>query len=93
MENLPENWKLVESYDGNFIFEDELQEFCVSADFTKDIKPPYEIWFNQLKGSFTRIGFEDGAYSAHAFNETEALQKAVEMMGFINRKTLSPLSH
>lgn len=93
MENLPENWKLVESYDGTFIFEDELQEFCVSADFTEDIKPPYEIWFNQLKGNFTRIGFEDGAYSAHAFNETKALQKAVEMMGFINRKTHSPLSH
>ena len=93
MENLPENWKLVESYDGTFIFEDELQEFCVSADFTENMDPTYEIWYNQLKGTVTRIGFENGGYSTHAFNEIEALQKAVEMMVFINRKSLGPLSH
>ncbi len=85
MENLPENWKLAESYNGTFIFEDELQEFCVSADFTEGLEPAYEIWFNQLKGTFIRIGFESGAYSTHAFSETEALKKAVEMMVFINK--------
>ena len=84
MENLPGNWKLVESYDGTFIFEDQLQEFCVSADFTENMDPPYEIWYNQLKGTFTRIGFENGGYSTHAFNEMQAIERAIEMMNFIN---------
>jgi len=84
MENLPENWKMVESYDGTFIFEDELQEFCISADFTENMDPPYEIWYNQLRRTFTRIGFENGCYSTHAFNEMQAIERAIEMMNLIN---------
>ncbi len=85
MTNLPENWKLVESYDGTFIFEDEFQEFCVSADFTENMDPPYEIWYNQLKGTFTRIGFENGGYSTHAYKEVQAIERSIEMMNFINK--------
>ena len=52
------------------------------------MSPPYSINFQQLKGSFSRIGFEDGAYSTHAFSEAEALEKAIKMMEFINKKIL-----
>jgi|GEM_PF-6417054 hypothetical protein len=86
MNNIPKNWKLVEDYDGNFIYENIGAEFQISIDFTEQLQPPYSIYFNQLQGTFTKIGIEDGAYSTHAFSETEALQKAVEMMEFINRR-------
>ena len=86
MENLPQNWSLVEEYDGNFIYEDVDEEFQISIDFTEQIRPPYLICFTQLKGTFTKIGFEDGAYSTHAFVETEAKEKALQMMMFINGK-------
>ena len=86
MENLPENWTLVEEYDGNFIYENTEEEFQVAIDFTERLKPPYSICFHQLKGKFTKIGFEDGAYSTHAFEETEAKEKALQMMNFINGK-------
>lgn len=88
MENLPENWNLAEEYDGNFIFENDNQEFSVSIDQMGRIIPPYEISYQQLKGEFTRIGFDNGGYSTHAFNEAEAWQKAVEMMKFINLKMI-----
>ena len=89
MKNLPENWTLAEEYDGNFIYEDVDEEFQISIDFTEQIQPPYSICFQQLEGSFTKIGFEDGAYSTHAFEESEAKTKALEMMMFINSKKKS----
>ncbi len=85
MENLPKNWKLIEAYDGNFIFEDDLQEFSVSVDQMGAMNPPYEICYQQLKGEYTKIRFEKGGYSTHGFDEKQAIQKAVEMMLFINK--------
>lgn len=84
MNNLPEFWKLAEAYDGNFIFENDPEEFSVVVDQMGRMSPPYSINFQQLKGTFNRIGFENGAYSTHAFSEEEAIQKAFEMMKFIN---------
>ena len=89
MENLPENWNLVEEYEGNYIFEDAEKEFSVSIDQMGAMVPPYEISYQQLKGEFTKIGFDNGGYSTHAFNEKEALEKAVEIMELIHRKTLN----
>ncbi|MDT0645783.1 hypothetical protein RM545_03710 [Zunongwangia sp. F260] len=84
MKNIPENWQMVEQYEGNFIFEDAENQFSVSVDRMGNFTPPYEINFQQLSGTFTKIGFEDGAYSAHAANKEEALEKAYEMMTFIS---------
>ena len=86
MKNIPDNWHLEEKYEGNFIFEDAENQFSVSVDKMGNFTPPYEINFQQLSGTFTKIGFEDGAYSAHAANEEEALEKAYKMMTFISRK-------
>ncbi len=93
MNNLPENWKLAKAYDGNFIFENDPEEFSVVVDQMGRMSPPYSINFQQLKGAFNRIGFERGAYSTHAFSEAEALHRAVEMMEFINRKSNNFRSH
>lgn len=89
MKNLPESWKLAEAYDGNFIFENDHEEFSVVVDQMGRMSPPYSINFQQLKGTFNRIGFENGAYSTHAFSESEALQKAVEMMEFVNKSLIT----
>lgn len=83
MENLPENWNLVEEYEGNFIFEDDEQEFSVSVDQMGRSHPPYAIFYQQLKGDFNRIGFDNGGYATHAYNEKEALERAFGMMKFI----------
>jgi hypothetical protein len=93
MNNLPKNWKLSETYDGNFIFENEPEEFSVTVDQMGRMSPPYSINFQQLKGTFTKIGFEHGAYSTQAFSETEALPKALEMIEIINQKSQSSLYH
>lgn len=86
--NLLKNWKLAEAYEGNFIFENDSEEFSVSVDLMGRMSPPCSINFQQIKGTFIRIGFEDGAYSTHAFSETKALKRAVEMKEFINKKIL-----
>ena len=86
MENLPENWNLVEEYEGNFIFVDDNQEFSVSIDQMGRMDPPYEISYQQLKGESTKIGFDNGCYSSYATNESQALHRAFEMMKFINSK-------
>lgn len=84
MNNLPQSWKLAEAYDGTF--DNDPEEFSVVIDQVGRMSPPYSIYFQQLKGTFIRIGFESGAYSTHAFSEPEAIKKAVEMMEFINGK-------
>ena len=86
MENLPENWNLVEEYEGNFIFEDSEEKFSVSIDHMGRMDPPYEIAYQQLQGEFTKIGFDNGGYSSYATNESQALHRAFEMMKFINSK-------
>ncbi|MDT0650579.1 hypothetical protein [Autumnicola edwardsiae] len=86
MKNIPDNWYLAEQYEGNFIFEDAENKFSVSVDKMGIFTPPYEINFQQLNGTLTKIGFEEDAYSAHAANQEEALEKAYEMMAFISRK-------
>lgn len=89
MRNLPIDWKLVESYDGNFIFENSNAEFSVSIDKMGAFIPPYEINYQQLKGTLVKIGFEDGAYSTHAQDQNEAIKKACDMMNFINKSCKS----
>lgn len=86
METIPLNWMLVEEWENNAIFENKDRSFCVNVTFTPQLMMPYDIGFNQLKGDFTRIGTEDGAYSTHAATKAEALQKSVEMMMFIDSK-------
>ena len=83
MENLPEKWNLVEEYEGNFIFENDDQEFNVLINQMGRMEPPYEIAYQQLKGEFTKIGFDNGGYSSYAKNESHALHRAFEMMKFI----------
>jgi len=80
----PSNWNLIEEWENNFIFENTESSFSVDVTFTEQSAIPYSIGFNQLKGIFTVIGFEKGAYSTHATTKTEALEKAIEMMLFID---------
>jgi len=86
MESIPANWILVEEWDNNFIFENRIGSFCVNVNYTEQLELPYNIGFNQLKGDFTLIGFENGAYSTNANTKEEALRKSVEMMVFIDAK-------
>jgi hypothetical protein len=84
MKKLPEDWELVESYEGNLIFEHKNGDFSVSIDNMGSMMPPYEIVFQQLKGVSVKIGFEDGAYTTHGTNQQEAIERACTMMNFIN---------
>lgn len=86
MDQLPDNWNLVEEFEGNFIYENEDKDFQVSIDNMGEFVPRYSICFQQLADETIRIGFEDGAYSAHAFKEPEAKTKAFAMMQFIDSK-------
>lgn len=81
----PNNWRLVEMYEGNFLFEDEKEEFQVSVDKMDEMSPPYHIHFNQLKGDILKVGLNEGAYTSSAFEENAAIQVAYEMMNFINK--------
>lgn len=78
MESLPENWQLVEEWDNNLVFENSEYSFCVEVTFTEQCSRPYSIGFNQLKGIFTLIGFENGAYGSHSSRKSEAIEKAIE---------------
>ena len=86
MESIPANWILVEEWVNNFIFENINRSFCVNVTFTEQFDIPYDISFSQLKGDFTLIGYEDGAYSTNATTKAEALKKSFEMMLFIDAK-------
>lgn len=88
MESLPENWHLVEEWDNNFIFENSDSVFSVDVTFTEQCGSPYSIGFCQLKGVFTLIGFESGAYYTYATIKSEAIEKAIEMMLFIDKLTI-----
>ena len=88
MKSLPENWHLVEEWNNNnFIFENSDCIFSVEVTFTEQCAAPYSIGFCQLKGIFTLIGFENGAYGTHASKKSEAIEKAIEMMLFIDKLT------
>ena len=87
MESLPGNWHLVEEWNNNFIFENSERNFSVEVTFTEQCPTPYSIGFSQLKGVFTLIGFENGAYTAHALIKSDAIGKAIEMMLFIDKST------
>lgn len=88
MINLPTEWKLIDEWENNFIFENSDKSFCVNITWTEKQEFPFAIDFNQLKGTFTAIGFEDGAYSTHAISKIEANAKAIEMMSFIDKFAL-----
>jgi len=89
MESLPENWHLVEEWDNNLVFENSDNSFSVEITFTIQCFRPYSIGFSQLKGIFTLIGFENGAYGSHSSIKSEALEKAIEMMLFIDKLTIN----
>ena len=88
MESLPENWHLVEEWDNNLVFENSDNSFSVEVAFTERCSSPYSIGFSQLTGIFTLIGFENGAYSTNASVKSEAIDKAVEMMLFIDKLSI-----
>lgn len=88
MKKLPNNWSLIEEYDGNYIFENSNKSFCVNVDFITRCEYPYSISFVQIQGEFVVIGIENGAYATHAKASHEAFNKACEMMEFINSKTI-----
>lgn len=73
-------------YEGNYIFEDDNEEFQVSVDKMGRMTPPYHIHFNQFKGQKVKIKLQDGSYASNAFNEESAIKRAYEMMSFINSK-------
>jgi len=83
----PNNWTLIEEYDGNYIFENSDKSFCVNVDYTSNCEYCYIIYFLQLRGQKTEIGFENDAYITHAKVLEDAYQKTIEMMEFINLKT------
>ena len=87
MESIPVNWHLVEEWNNNLIFENSDFDFSVEVTFTVQCATPYSIGFYQLKGVFTLIGFENGAYAAHASIKSEAIEKAIKMMQFIDKLT------
>jgi len=92
MESLPVNWILVEEWDNNFIFENINQSFAVNVNFSEQLELPYDISFSQLKGDFTIIGYEDGAYTTNANTKEEALKKSWEMMEFIDTFTQNTIN-
>ena len=77
----PENWRLVEMYEGNYIFEDDKEQFQVSVDRMGRMRPPYHIHFNQLKGDILKIGLNEGAYTSSA-SEENADSKSFRDDGF-----------
>ena len=87
MESIPGNWHLVEEWENNFVFENYDLDFSVDVTFTEQSTAPYSIGFHQQKGVFTLIGFEKGAYATHASIKSEAIEKAFEMMQFIDKLT------
>ena len=89
MNEIPSDWKLIDEWDNNLIFENSDNSFCVNVTFTEECAFPYSIDFNQLNGTFTIIGFENGAYTSNAISKDEAIGKAIEMMLFIDKFTVS----
>jgi len=85
MKSLPANWHLVEEWDSNFIFKNIDKRFSVNITYTEQCSVSYSINFIQLKEIYTVIGFEDGAYSTNAATKDEAIEKAFEMMSFIDK--------
>lgn len=88
MESLPENWHLVEEWDNNLVFDNSDISFSVEVPFTEQCSNLYSIGFSQLKGIFTLIGFKNGAYGSHSSIKSEALEKAIEAMLFIDKLTI-----
>ena len=88
MDSLPVNWHLVEEWDNNLVFENSDNSFSVEVTFTGQCSSPYSIGFRQLKGIFTLIGFENGAYGSHSSIKSKAIEKAIEMMLFIDKLTI-----
>lgn len=84
MKDLPKNWSLLEQYDDSYIFENSDKSFCVNVDCTPRCDYPFTIGFIQQKGEFTIIGFENGSYCTHSKEISTALDKAVDMMIFID---------
>jgi hypothetical protein len=85
MESVPLSWILVEEWENNFIFENTDNSFSVNITYTERCSVTYSISFSQLKGIYTVIGFEDGAYSTNATTLAEAIEKAIIMMLFIDK--------
>lgn len=85
MKTIPKNWHLVEECENNFIYENSDHSFRVEITFAEQRICFYSIGFTQLKGIFNLIGFENGAYSTKASEKESALDKAIEMMKFIDK--------
>jgi len=84
MQKLPKGWELIEEWEGSFVFENSKLSFSVNVDFEAILAAPYMIEFVHTKGYLKLVNFNDGMYKVSALNEADALQKAWEMMNFIN---------
>lgn len=84
MQKLPKGWELIEEWEGSFVFENSKLSFSVNVDFEAILAAPYIIEFVYTKGYLKLVNFNDGMYKVSALNEADALQKAWEMMNFIN---------
>jgi hypothetical protein len=85
MDKLPKGWELIEEFEGSFVFENAKLNFSVNIDFEEQLKMPYMIEFLHSKGYLKLVNFDEGVYKVNALNEAVALQKAMEMMLFINK--------
>jgi hypothetical protein len=84
MHKLPKGWELIEEWEGSFVFENSKLSFSVNVDFEAMLAAPYMIEFVHTKGYLKLVNFNDGMYKVSALNEEDALNKAKQMMSFIN---------
>lgn len=86
MNPLPQNWALIEEHEGCYIFELSDRTFNVFVDYNEKSTVPYVIGYEQQEGDYELIDFEDGSFTTTALSLTEALEKAVLLMQFVNLK-------
>jgi len=92
MQKLPRGWELIEEWEGSFVFENAKLKFTVNIDYSELLKVPYIIEFLHTEGFIKLVNFDDGIFKVTAINESEATEKAVLMMTFINKNIIWLLS-
>jgi len=85
MDKLPRGWKLIEEFEGSYVFENPKLSFTVNIDLLSELKEPYNIEFLHTQGFIKLVSFNEGVYKTKAANEKDALVKAFLMMNFINK--------
>jgi hypothetical protein len=83
---LPRYWMFIEEMEGSFVFENIDHNFNVYIDYDAEKAAPYIIGYEQLEGDFEIIDAGDTPFTTTAATESEAIEKAMMMMEFINLK-------